>query len=213
VIFSALMAALVFVSGRAALAEEASVSRPSPEVHAIPLPDNTPTVHTVIPYPTLAWVALQALPSPEIAIGRQHRIDEAGGVDETMSTTWGLRWQLTPVLWSFGVHHSQTRWRTFVVDPLARQSGSIEFSTTFEYIGGNIDRFLVRPGVRAYFPLLQRGEYLSTSIGTSVYDYDGFRVAYDVGVYTFGGLLGLQMTLAPTHRPLAAIGTIRVRYF
>jgi hypothetical protein len=130
-----------------------------------------------------------------------------------LKPAFGFRWQLTPVSWSFGVHRAQPRWRVLVVDPVARHSGSIEIATAFEYIGGHVDRVLARPGVRAYLPILARGEYLSASFGTSVYDYDGLRVAYDVGMYVLSGFLGLELSVAPTHDPLAAIATIRLRYF
>jgi hypothetical protein len=188
-------------------------SVPVQDVHRAPLPDTSLGYHQVMPRPTLAWAAFQLLPSPEVAFGRQRHIGPTGAVDDATSAAFGLRWQVTPVLWSFGVHRSQSRWRYFVVDPIARQSGSLELSTSFEYIGGHVDRVLVRPGLRVYLPVAQRGEYLSVSLGTSVYGYDGLRVAYDVGAYILAGMLGFQMTVAPTHAPLAAIATVRLRYF
>ena len=198
--------------GSAARAEDPP-SAPVQDVHRAPLPDATLGYRDVRPHPTFLWAVFQFLPSPEIAVGRQRHVDALGNVDEGPKTAFGLRWQMTPLLWSFGVHRSQPRWRYFVVDPLARQSGSLELSTSFEYIGGDIDRMLVRPGVRVYLPVVQKGEYLSASLGTSVYSYDGLRVAHEVGVYTFSGFLGFQMTVAPAHAPLAAIATVRVRYF
>ena len=125
-----------------------------------------------------------------------------------------MRWQPTPLVYSWGTNRRITRWRAFVVDPLARNSGSIELNTSIEYLFGHIDRFLVRPGVRATFPLLQRGEYLSASLGTSTYAYNGVpRVAYDVGMYMLFGLFGVQITVAPAHAPLSFISTFRIRYF
>lgn len=183
------------------------------DVHRAPQPDTTLGFQSPSFFPTAAWLGSQLVPSPELAFGRQRHIDPTGKAESDYSPSFGLRWQLTPVLWSFGVHPSQSRWRFFVVDPIARQSGSLELSTTFEYIGGHIDRVLARPGLRVYLPIAQKGEYLSASLGTSVYSYDGFRVAYDVGLYTLGGFLGLQLTVAPAHAPLAAITTIRLRYF
>jgi hypothetical protein len=192
----------------------ADTDAPVQDVRRAPQPDEGLGFRQVTPSPTLAWVALQLLPSPELAVGRERHIDANGHVDTGPRTAFGLRWQLTPLLWSFGVHRSQSRWRSFVVDPLARQSGSIELSTSFEYIGGDVDRVLVRPGIRTYLPLLHKGEYLSASVGTSIYTYDdGLRVAYDIGAYTLSGFLGFQLTVAPTHAPLAAIATIRLRYF
>jgi hypothetical protein len=205
-----------FAIGLAARPADADPSAPAsspPDVHQAPQPDSGLTYREVAPYPTLAWTALQLLPSPELAFGRQRNIDESGAVHRSVPTTFGLRWQLTPVLWSFGVHRRQPRWRFFVVDPIARQSGSLELSTSFEYIGGEIDSILVRPGLRLYLPVVQRGEYLSVSLGTSAYRYEGLRVAYDVGAYILSGFLGLQVTVAPTHAPLAAIATVRFRYF
>lgn len=202
---------LAFGEGRALAAPDPIVPQ---DVRRAPQPDSRLEYGHPFPHPTFAWLALQMLPSPELAIGRQRHIDASGAVDAGPRAAFGMRWQLTPLLWSFGVHRSQPRFRSFVVDPLARQSGSIELSTTFEYIGGDVDRVLVRPGVRTYLPLIQKGEYLSASLGTSVYAFDyGLRVAYDVGVYTLSGFLGFQLTVAPTHAPLAAITTIRLRYF
>lgn len=206
--------AILAVTGalRLAHAEPRPVTEAS-HVRSVPPPDTRLDYHQPVIRPTLAWAALQLVPSPELATGRQRHVDAAGAVDDTLKTAVGFRWQLAPVLWSFGVHRRQSPWRFFVIDPSARQSGSLELSTSFEYIGGHVDRLLVRPGLRVYLPVVQKGEYLSVSLGTSVYDYDGLRVAYDVGAYVLSGILGLQMTVAPTHAPLAAIATLRVRYF
>jgi hypothetical protein len=186
---------------------------PVQEVHRSPQPDLRFGYQQPSLTPTFAWAAFQLVPSPELAFGRHRRIDPAGRTETDLSPSFGLRWQATPLLWSFGVHPRQSRWRYFVVDPIARQSGSLELSTSFEYIGGHVDRFLVRPGLRVYLPVAQKGEYLSVSLGTSVYAYEGLRVAYDVGAYLLGGLVGFQVTVAPTHAPLAAITTLRLRYF
>jgi hypothetical protein len=212
---AALLSVSWFIPSRSALgaSESADGATSGPPVRQAPPPDRSLGFLRSTPRPTPAWAILQLIPSPELALGRQRRIDPAGVVDGSVSTAFGLRWQLTPLLWSFGVHRSQSRWRTFVVDPFARQSGSIELSTSFEYIGGHVDRLLARPGLRAYFPIAQKGEYLSVSLGTSVYRYDGLRVAYDVGAYILSGLFGVQITVAPTHDALAAIATLRLRYF
>jgi hypothetical protein len=212
VIAGALLVSLA-ITGADASASPEPAAVPAQDVHRAPLPDTSLGYHLASPRPTLGWAILQLLPSPEIAVGRQRHIDLTGAVDESLSTAFGLRWQVTPVLWSFGVHRSQSRWRYFVVDPFARVSGSLELSAAFEYIGGHVDRLLARPGLRAYLPLAQKGEYLSMSLGTSVYSYEGLRVAYDVGVYTLGGIVGLRVTVAPTHAPLAGIATLNLRYF
>jgi hypothetical protein len=206
----AVAAALVCRAGLASAADPPAPADkfapfPPPSPRVLAPPDRSYTYLEPQMYPSLAWFLVQLVPSPEVAVGRVH---------DTTETAFGVRWQLTPLVWSWGTNRRVSRWRTFVVDPLARHSGSLELSGTFEYIFGHVDRLLVRPGVRAYFPLAQRGEYLSASIGTSVYGYDEkVRVAYDVGAYVLFGMFGVQATVAPDHGPLMAIGTFRIRYF
>jgi len=187
---------------------------PPPTPRQLPAPDASYTYAAPQYYPSLAWTLLQFVPSPEVGGGSVRRTGVDGVQEERAELAFGMRWQLTPVVWSWGTNRRISRWRTFVVDPIARNSGSIELNTTFEYLFGHVDRMLVRPGIRATFPLVQRGEYLSASIGTSTYSYNGTpRVAYDVGAYVMFGLFGVQLTVAPAHAPLSFIGTFRVRVF
>lgn len=185
-----------------------------PMVKYVPQPDLGYTYQSPSYYPTWPWLAMQLLPSPEVAFGTFKTYGENATASRDLETAFGLRWQVTPFVWSWGMHRKVNPFRWFVVDPIARNSGSIEINTSFEYIWGHVDRLLVRPGVRANFPLLQRGEYLSMAIGTSIYRYDSTtRVAYDAGIYTLFGTVGITVTVAPTHAPLATIATFRIRYF
>jgi hypothetical protein len=154
------------------------------------------------------------LPSPELGVGSVKRIGIDGRADDETPVAFGLRWQITPVLWSWGTSRHVDRFRFFVVDPLARVAGSIELNGNLEHFWGHVDRFIVRTGVRATFPVLHRGEYLALSIGTSTYQYDeATRVAYDAGAYFLYGMLGALVTVAPTHDSLQSILTLRIRYF
>ena len=187
---------------------------PAPSPRVLRTPERAYTYTEPLVYPSLLWIGAQLLPSPEVAVGRVRELDATGQSELATKASFGLRWQVSPILWSWGVNRRTSRWRFFVVDPLARHSGSLELSASFEYFWGDVDRAIVRPGVRAYFPLAQRGEYLSASIGTSTYLFDGeARVAYEVGVYAFSGLFGVQATVAPDNGPLMTIGTFRIRYF
>jgi hypothetical protein len=215
-------AALALTSASASASAPASASASAstppapvpPPVTVLSQPDEAFTYENPSYYPSLAWMLAQLVPSPEVAVGRTHRIDALGRVESETPVAFGLRWQMTPVLWSWGVHRRLDRWRWFVVDPLARVSGSVELDLNLEYLWGHVDRMLVRPGVRANFPLVQRGEYLSMSLGTSTYQYDGaMHVAYDVGAYVLFGVLGAQVTVAPAHNPLTTIATLRLRFF
>ncbi len=153
---------------------------------------------------TWPWLVTQLVPSPELVYG-----DATG--------RFGLRWQVTPLLFSWGIHRGLSPWRFLVAEPYVRQSGSIELYLTPEYVlsGGSLgDGGILRTGVRSYFPLVEHGEHLSVSIGASQFFYEGRSgAAYEAGVYTLYGIVGLQITLSPSTSPLAAIATLRLRYF
>jgi hypothetical protein len=207
---ASLLAFAIFAQTSMAHADSAT---PALDGRVPPPPDNSYVWANPHPYPSLAWTLTQLIPSPELAFARLRHVMPDGSVDDGVRVAFGMRWQITPVLWSFGVHRRVSPWRVLVVDPIARQSGSLELNLTPEYIAGHVDRFLVRPGLRMYLPLAHRGEYMSCSFGTSVYAYDGLRVAYDAGIYALGGFVGLLVTYAPSHDPLGAITTLQIRYF
>ncbi len=155
--------------------------------------------------PTVAWIATQFIPSPEVAAGAGH-------------THAGLRWQVTPLLYSWGINRKLSPWRVLVAEPLSRQSGSIEAFLSPEFIdvdGDATDKWLLRPGLRAYFPILQHGEYLSMSVGSSYQNVQGRgSAAFEGGLYVLYGLFGVQVTYAPLpHQPAGTIVTLRFRYF
>jgi hypothetical protein len=158
-----------------------------------------PAIHITVP-----WIATQLVPSPELAYGQG-------------SARFGLRWQVTPLLFSWGVHRGLSPWRFFVVEPYVRQSGSVEAYVTPEYVvyGSKFaDGWVPRVGLRSYFPLVEHGEYLSVSVGTSYFSLAGQSgVAYEAGAYVLFGAVGVQATVAPSGGPLSAIATLRIRYF
>jgi hypothetical protein len=153
---------------------------------------------------TWPWLLTQLVPSPELVYG-----------DAT--ARFGVRWQVTPLLFSWGIHRGLSPWRFLVAEPYVRQSGSIELYLTPEYVssGGSLgDGGILRTGLRSYFPLVEHGEYLSVSIGASQFFYEGRSgAAYEAGIYTLYGVVGLQVTASPSTSPLATIATLRLRYF
>jgi hypothetical protein len=209
----ALVVAVAALLALAVFAGPARADERPARPRALAEPDGSYTYAEPRVRPTLAWAALQLVPSPEVAFGFVRHTDIDGRVEDVTRVAPGLRWQLTPVLWSFGTHRRLSRWRFFVVDPLARVSGSLELHTTFEWIGGHIDALLVRPGVRATLPIAHRGEYLAVSFGTTTYRSETTRVAYDAGLWFLFGTVGIQATVAPVHSALSTIATLRLRYF
>ncbi len=150
------------------------------------------------------WGVAQLIPSPEwITLNNELK--------------FGMRWQLTPVLYSFGMNRKLSPWRYFITDPFARQSGSVELFFTPEYlnISNNYkDRWLFRSGVRCYFPIWQKGEYSSLSFAMSYFNFNGITgISYEAGIYLFAGVIGFQTTYAPSFINSEWIFTIRLRYF
>jgi hypothetical protein len=166
--------------------------------------DEPPSDEGSQPTLTVPWVAAQLLPSPELVI------DEG-------QAKFGARWQLTPVLYSFGIHRRLSPWRTFIVEPIVRHSGSSELYVSPEYLALSprfVDRLGTRIGIRSTFPVLHRGEYLSVSIGTSMLHLAGHSsVAYELGSHVLFGFLGVLATYSPTPEGHRWIFTLDVRVF
>jgi hypothetical protein len=151
---------------------------------------------------TGVWTLTQLVPSPMLVAGEEH-------------IGFGMRWQVTPLLYSFGI--SERPFRSFMVSPIARNAGSIELHISPEWsCCAPRDRFswLVRVGLRLYLPLIEHGEILSWSIGSSYYfAADGGGIAADVGLYTLFGVLGLTVTVSPWLSRREVITALNLRYF
>ena len=150
-----------------------------------------------------AWLFLQTLPSPGMAWGER-------GVHGTMT------WQVTPLLYSWAMDSRLSPWRLFVVEPLVRQSGSVELFFSPEYLGrGAAERnYGFRTGLRAYFPLTERGDGLSCSVGASLHWFPNEPGAtFDAGMYTLFGGLGLLVSVSPWLSDNLVQTSLRVRYF
>lgn len=153
------------------------------------------------PAPTVVWGATQLVPSPTLGW-------------DGHAPAFGLRWQITPVLWSFGIHRAApTRFRSFVVEPTYRYSGSVELHVTPEWLDREgRDEVLARTGLRVYVPVSERGERLAVSIGSGAW-IDGSRLGaeVEVGAYVLAGLLGVQVGWAPGLAGARLSTTLRVR--
>lgn len=156
------------------------------------------------PLPTPLWIAAQLVPSPELIV--------TGG-----ESAFGLRWQLTPVLFSFGMRRGLNRWRALVAEPLVRYSGSVEVFVAPEYLalpGDPAQQWGLRTGLRAHLPLAGRGEDLALLVGASHFLYRGeSSLGVELGACVLWGLLGAQVTFTPRFLGDEAwIFTLRLRY-
>jgi hypothetical protein len=176
---------------------------PAPPPHAL-APAEVDHVREPSPRVSLDWALFQLLPSPGVAIGEQ-------------GARFGLRWQLTPVLYSFALDARLSRWRWFVVEPVVRQSGSVELFVAPEYLaldGGLAERLGVRAGLRSYFGVIQRGDYLSLSLGSSYYQFPDARgVSIEAGAQILFGALGLFVEHSPGFDAAPWYVSLRLRYF
>lgn len=148
------------------------------------------------------WSLTQLIPSPLLVIGDTH----VGG---------GMRWQLTPLLVSFGV--AARPLRSFIVSPVARHSGSVELHASPEWAccaPNDRHGWLLRAGVRTYLPLIEHGELLSWSFGASYHlAADGGGPAGDLGLYTLFGVFGLNLTVSPLLEGREFVAALNFRYY
>ena len=154
---------------------------------------------------TLPWAAAQLIPSPEWYFGSGE------------GTRFGLRWQVTPLLYSLGINRRLSHWRVLVVEPMIRYNGSIELFVHPEIFfpsGASGGPWLVRAGLRGYIPLSGFGEDLAGSVGCS-YARQGAEqsVAYEAGLYLFFGIVGLQVGHSPGLPGSPWSVTVALRYF
>jgi len=163
-------------------------------------PDRPPSVNAT--GATAVWAAAQAVPSPLLVIGGGH---VAGGV----------RWQITPFVYSFGVAAHPVR--AFIVDPVARHAGAVEVYGSPEWAccapdGGT--SWLVRGGARLYLPLIDRGEFLSGSLGGSYYRASGGGGgSIEAAVYTLFGMVGFSVTVSPALAHREIMNALVLRFF
>jgi hypothetical protein len=120
-------------------------------------------------------------------------------------------------LYSFATDARLHRWRWLVVEPIVRQSGSVELFVSPEYLaldGGIGARFGLRGGLRAYFGLIGRGDNLSVSLGSAYYRFrDAEGLSFEAGAYVLFGAIGLVVTHSPGFDAAPWLATLRVRYF
>lgn len=154
------------------------------------------------PPPTLYWMIAQFVPSPELGFGNRYAVA-------------GMRWQLTPLLYSFGIYRKLSPWRVFVTEPLTRVSGSLELFVAPEYLtapaGSN--EWITRVGVHANFPLLERGERLGLTFGAGMHWGAESGAFFEGGFTAFSGVFGLFFSYSPYLSLAPAIVTLRVRAF
>ena len=185
--------------------------------------------------PTLSWLLAQLIPSPGMWIGPAHSVevdrvrdivpgqplppdvkpgqrffDHRGGVPRLT-----LAWQVTPLLYSWGVNRRVSPWRFLVVDPVARNSGSIELHFSPEWMPTAPETHLFyRTGFRTTLPLHQHGEYVALMLGASYSRLEGKGgVVYEGGLSLLFGTVSLVLSHSPSFPDLRYGVRLNLRYF
>ena len=148
------------------------------------------------------WTFMQFVPSPLLVVG-------------TGNVSGGVRWQVTPIVYSFGV--AEASLRVFVVPPVARHAGAIELYASPEWAccaPNHATSWIGRGGARLYLPLVGKGESLFGSVGASYYRASGGGgMSIEVGTYALFGAVGLTLTFSPTLARRETIAALALRYF
>jgi hypothetical protein len=140
------------------------------------------------------WALLQTVPSPVF-------FHDNDGTQSRLQ--FGLRWNISPVNYSFNANPLVSPVQFFKVNPVRRYGGSVEAFLQPEWATGayqfsDLDRFDLTAGARVFIPAIESGEYLSFSAGGKYKirkDREGnTRNCYSVelGSYTLLGSLGFQ---------------------
>jgi hypothetical protein len=142
------------------------------------------------------WTIFQALPSPVF-------FEDNGKGNH--GTEFGFEWQVTPLSYTFKPNKYLNHFSALLIKPVKKFTGSAEIFFTpqfalssFDYSGAQ--RYMYNAGGRAYFPLVQGGEYLSFSLGAGYYSQKNefnskvSGVMYEAGIYSVFGMFGLKFT-------------------
>jgi hypothetical protein len=142
------------------------------------------------------WLLLQAIPSPAF-------VSDAN--DNNARIQFSLRWQITPINFSFKTNKFVSPVQFFMINPVRRVTGSAELfiqpeiaTSGFEYSG--FENFGLNTGTRVVIPVQEMGENISMSLGgkytfrkNAITGENGYP-GVEAGVYFFGGIIGVQFT-------------------
>jgi hypothetical protein len=148
-------------------------------------------------FPEIAtWILVQAIPSPSFYQDNNK---------EHSRLQFGLKWNITPLNYSFNANRMVSPVQFFKVNPMRRYGGSAELFvqpewTTSDFIYSDLGRFSVSPGIRFFIPIVEYGEYLSCSAGMK-YTFRKNKqrgnenvFGIELGSYTFFGIIGFNYT-------------------
>jgi hypothetical protein len=148
-----------------------------------------------------SWLELQAVPSFVLT-------------SRSGESAFGFQWGATPLLYSFGMTRLISPWHSFIVEPPARFTGSIELFTTGQINTTKIGNSYFAGSVQllGHIPLIERGEYLALNLGAARYSYGDWSSNYGVlGVSTLFGFVNFNLKHGV--RNADWMGSFEIRFF
>ncbi len=129
-------------------------------------------------------------------------------------TNFAFEWEATPLLYSFGMTKLISPWYSFIVEPPARFTGSVEFNVTglvYTSKAGS-SHFGYSGQLLAHIALIELGEHLALNLGAArYYVADSSPIFYVAGVSSIFGLLHLNLKYSPD--PKIWMTSLDVRIF
>lgn len=147
------------------------------------------------------WLPLQLIPSMVL-------------YHDAAQSNFGFEWEVTPLLYSFGMNNQISPWYSFIVEPTARFVGSVEISLAGQVYTTKLGQsyFSSSGQLMGYIPLSERGEHLTLNLGVAAYRLQNdTRVFAVLGVSSFFGIL--HFNLKHAGGPSTWIGSLEFRIF
>jgi hypothetical protein len=116
------------------------------------------------------------------------------------ATNFSFEWEVTPVLYSFGIAKQARSWYFFIVDQQARSFGSVEINISGQISPSKITstHFGWSAQLLGHLPIIEYGEYLGMNIGVARYMIGSLSSNYIVtGVWTMFGFFHLNFKYSP----------------
>ncbi len=147
------------------------------------------------------WLPLQLIPSVTL-------------YNDAARSNFGFEWEVTPLLYSFGMNDQISPWYSFIVEPTARFVGSVEISLAGQVYTTKLGQsyFSSSGQVMGFIPLSERGEHFTLNLGLAGYRIgEETRVFKVIGVSSFFGMLHFNLKHAAS--PSTWIGSLEFRIF
>jgi hypothetical protein len=136
------------------------------------------------------WLPYQAIPNLTFYSGPSN-------------SAFGFEWELTPVLYSFGMNKQISPWYFFIVEPPGRFTGSIEFNIAVQIFTKKVgtSHFGFSGQLMGFIPLVERGEHLTLNLGAAVYRVGNTTPVFAVvGFSTLFGIFHVNVKHSPAEK-------------